>query len=84
MIKNFFMIFYLFVNPLIMTPDWCLDFFIQPQNNKYITSSVFLDCRVAYDDRIIYSDIYKVKPLYSAVLDIICLLYFCLYRFLKT
>ena len=77
------MIFYLLLIPLFMAPPWCLNYYRGSEYKKQEDSVFLLDCQKAYSSQIVFSNIPKVYPIYSCALDVNCMLYLCVYRFLK-
>lgn len=74
------MVFYFLIIPAIITPDWCLEYY---DNQRNVKDGLLLECWKAYDGNVIYSNVWKVKPVVSATLDILCLIYLCVFRFCK-
>ena len=70
----------MFIAPFIETPYWCIKY------EEYEKSqAVLYNCEVNhkyYEAK--YSEIIDLNPLYTALLDIVCLAFFAYFRWFKS
>ena len=79
-IKVIFLFVYIVVNPIIDTPEWCIDYY--RKEGKFVNRWSFtLDCEVV---DIPYSKNPSLNPYFIAILDFACLFFFLFFRWFKT
>jgi hypothetical protein len=71
-------VFY-FVVPFLQTPEWCVTYYKSNDLHAWI-----YDCRLVQNGQILYSDLPKLSPWFSASIDFVCIGILVFYVWYKT